>query len=299
MYNFRLLVMRNIKIYLRDKTAVFFSFLSLIILLVLYLLFLANNLKPTGMEDILTDNQLTFMVYAQLIPGLIVINSVSIPLGNLGNVINDFEYRQMDGFLVTPVKRFKFILGYYVASFIITVILSILLIVSAYFIMSVLTGVFVYWTTYAYSILFILLFSFISTAIMIFVTSLIKSINAYGALSGVFGTLIGFASGIYMPLFVLPEFMGKIASVIPFTHMNILLKRIALPQAFDLMDPSKFQSEESYLATIERLKEVYGYNEIGVFGLNIDMIWIMVGSLILSVGLLIAATHMMNRRIKN
>jgi len=299
MYNFKLLVIRNIKIYLRDKTAVFFSFLSLIILLVLYLLFLANNLKPTGMDEILTDSQLTFMVYAQLIPGLIVINSVSIPLGNLGNVINDFEYRQMDGFLVTPVKRFKFILGYYVASFIITVILSTLLIVSAYFIMSMLTGVYVYWTTYLYSILFTLLFSFISTAIMIFVTSLIKSINAYGALSGVFGTLIGFASGIYMPLFVLPEFMSKIASILPFTHMNILLKRIALPQAFELMDASKFDSEAIYLATIDRLKEVYGYNEIGIFGLNVDMVWIMIGSLLLSVGLLFAATIMMNRRIKN
>lgn len=299
MYNFKLLVVRNIKIYLRDKAAVFFSFLSLMILLVLYLLFLGNNLKPTGMDDILTDSQLTFMVYAQLIPGLIVINSVSIPLGNLGNVINDFEYRQIDGFLVTPVKRFKFILGYYVASFIITVIFSSLLVFVAYFIMSALTGVYVYWITYVQSILLTILFSFISTAIMIFMTSLIKSINAYGALSGVFGTLIGFASGIYMPLFVLPEFMSKVASLIPFTHMNILLKRIVLPQAFELMDPSKFDSEASYLATIERLKEVYGYNEIGVFGLNVDMFWIMVGSLILSVGLLFAATNMMNRRIKN
>jgi multidrug/hemolysin transport system permease protein len=291
--------MRNIKIYLRDKTAVFFSFLSLIILLVLYLLFLANNLKPTGMDEILTDSQLTFMVYAQLIPGLIVINSVSIPLGNLGNVINDFEYRQIDGFLVTPVKRFKFILGYYVASFIITVVLSSLLVLAAYFIMSVLTGVYVYWLTYVQSILLTVLFSFISTAIMIFVTSLIRSINAYGALSGVLGTLIGFVSGIYMPLFVLPEFMSKVASIIPFTHMNIMLKRIVLPQAFELIDASKFDSESTYLATIDRLKEVYGYNEIGIFGFNVDIVWIMVGSLLLSLGLLFAATIMMNRRIKN
>jgi len=299
MYSTLSLINRNIKTYLRDKTAVFFSFLSVIILLTLYLLFLGNNLKPTGMDGILTESELTFMVYAQLIPGLIVINNVSIPLGNLGNIINDFEYRQIDGFLVTPIKRYKVILSYYLASFIITVVITVLLVIFAFLLMGIATGIHLTLDVYLKSILLTVLFSFISTAVMVFMTSLIRSVNAFGAVSGVFGTLIGFASGIYMPLFILPGFISKVASLLPFTHMNILLKRMVLPQAFDLLDPSKFDTEASYLSTLEELKATYGYNEIGILGLDVPMIWVMVGCIVLSVGLLFVAGRIMSKRIKN
>lgn len=299
MYSTLSLINRNIKTYLRDKTAVFFSFLSVIILLTLYLLFLGNNLKPTGMDGILTESELTFMVYAQLIPGLIVINNVSIPLGNLGNIINDFEYRQIDGFLVTPIKRYKVILSYYLASFIITVVITVLLVIFAFLLMGIATGIHLTLDVYLKSILLTVLFSFISTAVMVFMTSLIRSVNAFGAVSGVFGTLIGFASGIYMPLFILPEFISKVASLLPFTHMNILLKRMVLPQAFDLLDPSKFDTEASYLSTLEELKATYGYNEIGILGLDVPMIWVMVGCIVLSMGLLFVAGRIMSKRIKN
>src|SRR5690554_924754 len=299
MYSTLSLINRNIKTYLRDKTAVFFSFLSVIILLTLYLLFLGNNLKPTGMDGILTESELTFMVYAQLIPGLIVINCVSIPLGNLGNIINDFEYRQIDGFLVTPIKRYKVILSYYLASFIITVVITVLLVIFAFLLMGIATGIHLTLDVYLKSILLTVLFSFISTAVMVFMTSLIRSVNAFGAVSGVFGTLIGFASGIYMPLFILPEFMSKVASLLPFTHMNILLKRMVLPQAFDLLDPAKFDTEASYLSTLEQLKAAYGYNEIGILGLDVPMIWVMVGCIVLSMGLLFVAGRIMSKRIKN
>src|SRR5690606_27838801 len=118
-------------------------------------------------------------------PGLIVINSVSIPLGNLGNVINDFEYRQIDGFLVTPIKRYKVILSYYLSSFIITVVISVLLVIGAFFLMGLATGIHLTLDVYLKSILLTILFAFISTAVMVFITSIIKSVNAFGAVSGV------------------------------------------------------------------------------------------------------------------
>ncbi|WP_025725516.1 ABC transporter permease [Acholeplasma granularum] len=299
MYSLMSMVSRNIKTYLRDKTAVFFSFLSVIILLGLYMLFLANNLKPTGMDQILTDNQITFMVYSQLIPGLLIINSVSIPLGNLGTMINDFEYRQIDGFLVTPIKRYKVILSYYLSSFIITVFISLLMLSVAFLLMGVATGIYVELPIYFKSFLLIVFYSFISTAIMVFITTFIRSVNAFGAVAGVFGTVVGFGSGIYMPLFILPDFMTKFASMLPFTHMNILLKQTVLPQAFKLIDPAKFSSIENYNETMVSLKEAYGFNSIGVLGLDIPMFIIMILCGVLSLILLALSTHLMNKRIKN
>lgn len=297
MYSMISLVQRNIKTYLRDKTAVFFSFLSVIILLMLYLLFLGNNMRPGGMENILTESQITFLVYAQLIPGLVVINSVSIPLGNLGIMINDFEYRQIDGFLVTPVKRYKIILAYYIASFMITFIISLLMLVAAFLIVGLSTGIYLNMMSFIYSALLIILIAFVSTAIMVLITSLIKSVNAFGAVAGVFGTIIGFGAGIYMPLFILPDFMRKVASLLPFTHMNIALKRIVLPQAFDLLDMSKFESAEQYHATMAEFKVAYGYNELGVLGFDVPLVIVLIGSILLGAICLAIATKLMSRRL--
>lgn len=299
MYSIASLVNRNIKTYLRDKTAVFFSFISVIILLALYLLFLGNNFRPTGLDGILSEQQISFLVYAQLIPGLLVINSMSIPLGNLGTMINDFEFHQIDSFLVTPIKRYKVILTYYISSFIITVIISFILLVAAFLAIGLSTGIHLEFMVYVKSTMLIILFSFISTAIMVFITSLIKSVNAFGAVAGILGTVVGFISGIYMPLFILPDAMRKVSSLVPFTHMNILLKQMVLPQAFDMLDVSMFESQTQYNEVINEMKIAYGYNEIGMLGVNVPMIWIMIGSVLLAGGVLILATHLMQKRIKN
>ena len=44
------LISRNAKIYLRDRAAVFFSFLSVLIVFFLYILFIGKNIK-TGLEN--------------------------------------------------------------------------------------------------------------------------------------------------------------------------------------------------------------------------------------------------------
>src|SRR5690606_18267658 len=225
MSEFLSLVSRNIKVFLRDKTAVFFSFLSVIILLALYVLFLGNNFKMDVLTPYFTSKELDFIVYSQLIPGLIVISTITISLGNLGNIINDLEYKIMDGFMVTPVKRVKVIAAYYLSSLLITIVISWTMLLVAWVLLGILTGIFFTLGTIINAALVIILCSIISSAFMVLLTSFIKSINAFGAVSGVFGTVIGFTSGIYMPLTILPDAMSYVSSVIPFTHMTVLLKQ--------------------------------------------------------------------------
>ena len=50
---------------------------------------------------------------------------------------------------------------------------------------------------------------------------------------------------------------------------------------------------------INMLKEVYGYNEIGMAGLNIPIFWVMIISVVMSLGLLWLATYLLNKRIKH
>lgn len=287
MYNMTSLIKRNIKVFLRDKAAVFFSFLSVIILLGLYFLFLGKQYTTGDEFDSVSDNLRTFLGVGVIMGGVLVINTVSLSLGVMGTIVSDLETRRLEGFMVTPVERYKVILAYFISSTLVTVVLSIFMWILTILYVGITSG---YWYsigTILVSSLLIIFYTFISSALMLFLVTLIKSQNAFGALAGVLGTVIGFMSGIYMPLFVLGKGMANVASVVPFTHMTILLKQVILKEAYAEL-PVEFATG---------LAEAYGTQEIGVFGLDIPMFWLMVGSFVIALILLAFAYRNMNKKM--
>lgn len=292
MYEVISLTTRNVKIFIRDKTAVFFSLLSVIILLAIYILFLGNAFSDDSLSSVLTPGELDFMTYSIMMSGVLVINTLTLSLGNLGNIISDFEYKMMNAFLVTPIRRYKIILAYYLSSLLITVTFTLFMWFLAIFGIGFFTGVWYNLETVLITSGLLVLFTFISTAFMIFLTTWIKSVNAFGAVAGIFGTIIGFMSGIYMPLSILPEFVRNIASVLPFTHMTILLKRVMFQQSLDLI------VSRAPEIPIDDVKYGIGATDLAIFGVSVDMFWIMLISTVISVLLLLWATARLSKRIQ-
>lgn len=287
MYNVNALIRRNIKVFLRDKAAVFFSFLSVIILLGLYFLFLGRQYTSGISFDAISTNLKTFLGVGVIMGGVLVINTVSLSLGVMGTIVSDIETRRLEGFMVTPIERYKVILAYFISSTIVTVTLSVMMWLLTVLYVGFASG---YWysiQTILLSSLLILFYTFISSALMLFLVTLIKSQNAFGALAGVLGTVIGFMSGIYMPLFVLGKGMANIASLVPFTHMTILLKQVILKEAYAEL-PALFA---------EGLAESYGTQNIGVFGTAVPMFWLMAGSFMIAMILLLLAYRNMNKKM--
>lgn len=287
MYNMTSLIKRNIKVFLRDKAAVFFSFLSVIILLGLYFLFLGKQYTTGDEFDSVSDNLRTFLGVGVIMGGVLVINTVSLSLGVMGTIVSDLETRRLEGFMVTPVERYKVILAYFISSTLVTVVLSLFMWILTILYVGITSGYWYSFSTILVSSLLIIFYTFISSALMLFLVTLIKSQNAFGALAGVLGTVIGFMSGIYMPLFVLGKGMANVASVVPFTHMTILLKQVILKEAYAEL-PVEFATG---------LAEAYGTQEIGVFGLDIPMFWLMVGSFVIALILLAFAYRNMNKKM--
>jgi multidrug/hemolysin transport system permease protein len=96
-----------------------------------------------------------------------------------------------------------------------------------------------------------------------------------------------------MPLAVFSSSIQYVSSVFPFTHMTILLKNIILDQSL-----STLQSIVPADA-FETIKLYFGVNEIGVFGQNIDMLWLMIGSAVIALALLYFGYANMSRKIKH
>lgn len=285
MFDLMSLVKRHTLKFLRDKTAVFFSFLSIIILLALYFLFIGRQ-YTSDLEGV-SDELKLFISAGVIMGGVLVINTVSLSLGVMGNVITDLEYKKLDAFLVTPIKRYKIILSYYLTSILVTSILTLVMWVLTILYVGIFSG---YWYSFVTIITvsgLLVFYTFISATLMIFLTTLLKSVNAFGTLSGVLGTLIGFTSGIYMPLFVLGNSMSYVASTIPFTHMTILLKNVMLAEPY----------AELPIQMVQEIEIFYGTLEIGIFGQEVHMLWIMMISLCLGFVLLYFSYRRMSKKM--
>jgi multidrug/hemolysin transport system permease protein len=90
--------------------------------------------------------------------------------------------------------------------------------------------------------------------------SLFSSPSASQPFTGIVGTLIGFTCGIYMPLTLFPKGMSNFAGIIPFTHMQVMLKRVMIMDSVKLMNiPDD---------VLESLWPELGANQIDVFGID-------------------------------
>ena len=130
------LTKRNSLVYLRDRRAVFFSVLSMLIVLGLMVIFLGSMnsqdlvtlLQQYGGErDLARDEEnARQLIQMWTLAGILVVNSVTVTLTVIGIMVQDEEQSRLASFYVTPVKRGKLVLGYVLAAWLTGAALSIL-----------------------------------------------------------------------------------------------------------------------------------------------------------------------------
>ncbi len=221
----KMLIKRNLLIYFRDKSAVFFSVLSSIITLCLYVLFLNNSLI-TAMESKVADIEtLKIFLNSLVLCGVISLNAFTIPLSFMYMFIYDKEVGTLKDFFVSPVKKSVILFAYIVCAMIATLIINILIttiLVVYLYINNMLT------ITLSQSVvllLFYLLCSSLFSLIAFVLANFIKRASAYGNLIGVSSALVGFLSGVYMPI---GNFGSKtienVITLFPITQLNAVLR---------------------------------------------------------------------------
>lgn len=99
------LVLRNNKIFLRNKTNVFLSLLSVIIVISLYVIFL-QKLQLDSIEAVVPlTPEIKAMVNEWMISGVISITAVTTTLGAFDIYISDLEKKINADFLTTAISR--------------------------------------------------------------------------------------------------------------------------------------------------------------------------------------------------
>ncbi|MEG0260187.1 MAG: ABC transporter permease [Lysinibacillus sp.] len=218
------LVSRNNKVFRRDKTQVFFSLLSVIIVIVLYAVFL-QKMQIDAIEQMTTATpEIMTMVNEWILAGLLSMIAVSTTLAAFGVAVQDMESKVTADFLTAPISRATIQVSYIINAFIIGSVFSfIAFICGEIFIVS--TGG--HWLSFEdfFKVISILLLSVsLASVFNVFLVLFTNSLNAFSTLSTIVGTVIGFLCGVYVPVGALPAFAQNIVMYFPVSHTTVLLR---------------------------------------------------------------------------
>lgn len=227
---------RNIKVFLRDKISVFFSFLSVFIIIGLYALFLGDinmqNIKAMINQD---NGNIRFLVDSWIMSGILVVNAITVTLGMFSVMIDDETKKRMQGFLVTPISRMKLVIGYLIASWAVGFILCMVTLVAAEIYIIAGGGALLSLTAMLKVIGLTALNVFSSSCIVFFLVSFVKSVGGFSTLSTIVGTIIGFITGIYIPIGVLPSAVQSAIKFVPPAHGAVLMREVFTEKPLSLV----------------------------------------------------------------
>ena len=113
---------RNIKVFLRDRASVFFSLLSVFIIIGLYALFLGDVLLSSSIFQ--GRSGVKWMTDSWLMAGVLAAGSVTTALGAMGLMAEDRERKINMDFVSSPIKRSEIMGSYILSGFVISVLMT-------------------------------------------------------------------------------------------------------------------------------------------------------------------------------
>ncbi len=228
------LISRNLKIYFRDKSAVFFSLISMLVVIMLMVFFLGDMcvnsilsiLEYYGIEEtqeLRTNAELAVLMWA--IAGMVSVNAVTIAFSSM-SMVDDKVTNKLQSFYVSPAGRLKIALGYLGASFITSVIICVITFAGAGAYAAASGARMLSISRYIRLFAAILVNSFTYSSMMYLIAVFVKSGKAWSSLGTITGTLVGFMGAIYLPVSAIPDFVQKFLKLLPVLHGATAFRRI-------------------------------------------------------------------------
>jgi len=216
---------RCVKVYFRDRLAIFFSLLSVIIIFLLYALFLGGSWM-TAVPPEVTGGQLLLDTW--LMAGIMAVISFTTTTAAFGSMVDDRAKKISKDFYSAPIKRPVLVGGYILSSYFIGVIMSLFALVFLDLYLLIRDGTILGLLPTIGTIGLILIATLSNSAIVFFIASFIKSQTAFGTVSTLIGTLMGFIAGIYMPIGLFPAAVQVLIKFIPVSHAASLFRLVIM-----------------------------------------------------------------------
>lgn len=236
-------VKRNMKIYYRDRAAIFFSLLSVFIVITLMVFFLGDMNKQSVLQLLETyggkrnagmdSEHAYYLVIMWTIAGMLIVNSVTIPLSLIGAMVTDKQTHTLESFYTSPIPRSLIALSYGASAILAGMFMCILTLFLSFLFVIAQGFAFLSLGQLLQVLLLLLLSVTLSSSIFLPIALVVSSPNAWSGLATVVSTIIGFLGGIYVPLGALPSIVKSILKFQPFLYETSLMRSIFTSNALE------------------------------------------------------------------
>lgn len=235
MEQFLALTARNIKVYLRDRGAVFFSLLSALIVICLMVFFL-GDMNIDEIVEILDSFSLKeyeenkknaeLLVLSWTCAGILSINAVTVSLAVYSGMIKDKVNGRLNAIYTAPISRLKITLSYIASAWTASVFVCLLTlaITEGY---GIVNGMEPYtFMEHIELLAMIMVNSFVYAALMYPLSMIAKSEGAWSGFGTVIGTLVGFLGGIYIPIGSLADSISGLMKCTPIIYGTSMFRKV-------------------------------------------------------------------------
>jgi ABC-2 type transport system permease protein len=201
---------RNLKAFLRNKTALIFNLVMPFFFIYVFGAIFKNDY---------IDNPITFML-AGIVIAMVFDSALRISSSTIDDITSGF----MKEVLVSPISRLNIAIGQFISSATVSMMQGFTILILGFFIGLKITSP----LTVIYIILAMVFVGFIFAGFGLFIATKAKNIQTFQAISMAITMPLTFISGAYIPLSMLPETLRFIAYFNPMTYAVNLFRTIVL-----------------------------------------------------------------------
>lgn len=222
---------RTMKLYLKNPMSILFSFVYMLLFIFLISLFLGDYLAK-GMIEVYAGvegvdfSRIRWLVDTTSMAGVLMINCILVPLNVLTIMVEDSDSNRLDSFLVSAVSRDKMVVGYWLAPFLVGIVMNTLCLFIAQGFTILNGGA---WLSVQNNLVMMGLIAantFSTTSILFVVALLIKRASLYSTFTGIMSALVGFVTGAFLPIGMFPAGIQKVFAFIPAHHGATMMREI-------------------------------------------------------------------------
>lgn len=284
------LTKRGLKLFFKDKGMLFSSLITPLILLVLYITFLAKVYKDSFLSSLEAAHVADFpqklidaTVGGQLFSSLLAVCCITVAFCCNMTMVQDKVTGARKDLMMTPVKKSTLALSYYLSTFISTFIIC-LIAEGASFIYLANVGWYLSASDILLSLLDVFLLVMFGTALSSIVNFFLTSQGQISAVGTVVSAGYGFICGAYMPISQFGGGLQKVLSFLPGTYGTALIRSHSLAGVFREMSSLGFPND-----VVENIRKSIDCS-IYFFGNKVEvgaMYAILTGSVVAFIGIYI------------
>lgn len=300
MSTFASMTKRNTKLFFKDKGMFFTSLITPLILLVLYMTFLAKVFRdsfhsnlPEGFD--VSEGLINGLVGGQLASSILAVCCVTVAFCSNLLMVNDKVSGARKDLMVTPARKSTFAFSYYVATLLSTLIISVTA-TFACFIYVATQGWYMSFGDVMLVLLDVFLLTMFGTALSSCVNGLLSTSGQASAVGTVVSAGYGFICGAYMPISQFGKGLQDVLGFFPGTYGTSLIRNHSLAGVCREMANQHFPEE-----VIEGIKDSVDCN-IYFLGNKVSegaMYGVLIGAIVVFIGLYVLINYLKNRKGAN